>query len=241
MDVKISHVLLTHWHGDHTGGVPDLLRLYPDLQDAIYKHTPDSGQQPIEDGQRFCVEGATVRAVFTPGHSEDHTCFVLEEENSIFTGDNILGEGTSVAEDLGTFMDSLRKMQDQNCETGHPAHGSTILDFPGKLTQDIAAKTRRERQVMQVLNRIRKAERTMTVKDIVIQIYGSGLDKETVELALEPFIDQVLKTLAVTGKVAFEKRRGEKKWFSLAAPKEETARVHIAAAKTYTPELINAY
>lgn len=241
MNIKISHVLLTHWHGDHTGGVPDLLRLYPHLHDSIYKHTPDSGQQPIEDEQRFCVEGATVRAVFAPGHSEDHMCFVLEEENSMFTGDNILGEGTSVAEDLGMFMDSLRKMQNQNCKTGHPAHGSTIADFPSKITQDIAAKTRRERQVMQVLNRIRKTERAMTVKDIVIQIYGSGLDRETVELALEPFIDQVLKTLAERGKVAFEKRRGEKKWFSLVVQKDESAIMHTGAAKTHAPEMIIVY
>jgi len=82
-EVSLSHVLLTHWHGDHTGGVPDLLRLYPHLEPAIYKHTPSRSQQPITDGQVFSVEGATVRAVHAPGHSHDHMCFVLEEENAM--------------------------------------------------------------------------------------------------------------------------------------------------------------
>lgn len=76
-------MLLTHWHGDHTGGVPDLLRLYPELKSSIYKNLPGKTQQPIYDGQLFEVEGATIRAVHTPGHSDDHMCFVLEEEQAL--------------------------------------------------------------------------------------------------------------------------------------------------------------
>src|SRR6266566_2377256 len=64
---SLSHVLLTHWHGDHVGGVPDLVCLYPHLAGAIYKHSPREEQQPIADGQVFGVEGATVRAVHNPG------------------------------------------------------------------------------------------------------------------------------------------------------------------------------
>lgn len=224
LNVRLSGVLLTHWHGDHTGGVPDLLKLYPDLRNSIYKNTPDDCQQPIADGQLFCVEGATIRALHVPGHSEDHMCFILEEEGAMFTGDNILGHGTSAVEDLGLFMDSLGKMLAQGCKTGYSAHSSTVVDLPGKITQELATKRRRERQVMQVLNRVRKTERSLTVKDLVTKMYGNELNKETRELALEPFIDEVLRKLAGDGQVAFEKRGTSlKKWFSLAAPREKVA------------------
>ena len=43
----------------------------------------------------FETEGATLVAVHTPGHSEDHVCFALREEAAIFAGDNVLGCGTS--------------------------------------------------------------------------------------------------------------------------------------------------
>lgn len=236
MDIKLSHVLLTHWHGDHTGGVPNLLLRYPDLHDAIYKHTPDPGQQPILHSQRFCVQGATVRAVHTPGHSEDHVCFVLEEENAMFTGDNVLGTGTSAVEDLGIFMDSLHIMRDQNCQVGHSAHGAVIQDLPAKLNQEIAGKLRRERQVLQTLNKVKTSgEKSVTVKDLVLKMYGDNVDPATRELALEPFMDEVLRKLAGDGKVAFEKRAGIKKWFSLAKPAQAAATPHPAKAGGLKP------
>ena len=218
MAINLSHVLLTHWHGDHTGGVPDLLRLYPHLQSSIYKNQPDKGQQNITDGQIFRVEGATVRAVHAPGHSEDHMCFVLEEEQAMFTGDNILGHGTSAVEDLGTFMGSLQKMHAQNCGIGYSAHGVTITNLPAKLAGELHQKLRRERQVMQALSRAcNRGEKSVTVKDLVTEIYGGSLDESTRTLALEPFIDEVLRKLAGDGRVAFQMRRGMKKWYSVEA------------------------
>ena len=89
----VHQVLLTHWHFDHTKGVPDLLKLCP--QATVYKHEPSEvvvervdGQKDIKDGQVFQVEGATLKAVYTPGHAVDHMSFVLREEDAIFTGDS---------------------------------------------------------------------------------------------------------------------------------------------------------
>ena len=82
----VHQALLTHWHGDHVGGIPDLLKICPRAQ--IFKHQPDDGQTEILDGQVFQVEGATLMACHTPGHTVDHMVFVLEEEDAIFTGDS---------------------------------------------------------------------------------------------------------------------------------------------------------
>lgn len=87
----MHQALLTHWHGDHVGGVADLKRLCPQVQVfkcALELDGESEEYARIEDGQVFRVEGATLKALFTPGHTEDHMAFVLEEEDAIFTGDS---------------------------------------------------------------------------------------------------------------------------------------------------------
>ncbi|KAG5961370.1 hypothetical protein E4U57_001818 [Claviceps arundinis] len=216
LNISLSHVLLTHWHGDHTGGVPDLLRIYPHLEHDIYKNEPESGQQDIVDGQIFRVEGATVRALHAPGHSDDHMCFILEEEQAMFTGDNILGHGTSAVEDLGTFMTSMQIMLDQRCLTGYSAHGAVITDLPGKIRTELANKRRREKQILLALGRVRqRRQKSITVEDLVTEIYGESMDESTRTLALTPFTDEVLRKLAGDFKVAFEVRAGKRRWYSV--------------------------
>ncbi|KAK3680668.1 putative metallo-beta-lactamase domain protein [Podospora appendiculata] len=216
----LSHVLLTHWHGDHTGGVPDLINLYPQLAPCIYKHTPSKTQQPIADGQIFRVEGATVRAVHTPGHSHDHVCFVLEEEHAMFTGDNVLGHGTAAVEHLGTWMETLRRMQAHGCTTGYPAHGAVNTDLRAKIAGELAGKMRRERQALQALQKSKagaggRGRGRLTVKELVTVVYGDQMDGGVRELALEPFMDEVLRKLAEDGMVGYEIKGGAKKWFAV--------------------------
>jgi len=216
-NITLSHVLLTHWHGDHTGGVPDLLRMYPHLKPSIYKNMPSKSQQPIPNGSVFQAEGATLRAVHAPGHAEDHTCFILEEEMAMFTGDNVLGHGTAAVEQLSVWLDSLRLMQSHNCTVGYPAHGVVIPDLQRKIDLELKAKTRRETQVLSTLAQIRGpgGKASVTVKQLVGIMHGDGMDREVRQMAIEPLMGEVLNKLAEDGKVAFEIRQKEKKWYSI--------------------------
>jgi ribonuclease/clavin/mitogillin len=59
------YAVVTHRHMDHIGGISDLHKL--DSRTTVYKYDPDEKQKPIVDGQVFQVEGATLRAIHTPG------------------------------------------------------------------------------------------------------------------------------------------------------------------------------
>jgi glyoxylase-like metal-dependent hydrolase (beta-lactamase superfamily II) len=139
-------------------------------------------------------------------------CFVLEEECAMFTGDNILGHGTAAVEHLSTWMASLVVMQKHGCKVGYPAHGTVVKNLPAKIALELAAKRRRETQVLKALGQISGGA---TVGQLVTAMHGDELDPEVRRLAIEPFIGEVLKKLAEDGKVAFRVRHGGRSWFAI--------------------------
>jgi hydrolase len=219
-NLSISHVLLTHWHGDHTGGIPHLLAAHPYLESKIFKCCPDSGQNAILDGSVFRTEGATIRAIFTPGHSTDHMSFVLEEENAMFTGDNVLGHGYTVVEDLATYQDSLQYMSEQSCLMGYPGHGSTIANLPLIMNKYIYHRLLREMQILTAFSSLSSIDvaagskrcKGITTEDLVIAIYGS-VSAELVKNVLEPAITEVLWKLASERRIGFQRRLHSREWF----------------------------
>jgi ribonuclease/clavin/mitogillin len=148
-NITISKAIITHWHGDHVGGISHLLDFSPNT--SVYKNTASEGQLEIEDGQKFQVEGASLRAVFSPGHTQDHMALILEEEDAMFTGDNVLGHGTAVFEDLLTYLKSLEKMRGMFQGRAYPGHGAVLEDGPSKILEYIRHRQQREDQVIQVL------------------------------------------------------------------------------------------
>ncbi|KAJ5852710.1 Metallo-hydrolase/oxidoreductase [Penicillium soppii] len=79
------------------------------------------------------MAGATVCAVFTPGHATDHMCFLVEEEKALLTGDNFLGHGFAVVQDVAEYMTSLARIAALGCQRGCPAHGAVIENLPVKM------------------------------------------------------------------------------------------------------------
>ncbi|GAM84933.1 hypothetical protein ANO11243_029360 [Dothideomycetidae sp. 11243] len=148
-NISIERTILTHWHHDHVGGIKDVQSLAP--KSFIHKNQPGDGQTGIKDGEVFKIQGATLRALFCPGHTVDHMGFVLDEEDAMFTGDNVLGQGTAVFEDLKTYMESLEKMQTAFKGRAYPGHGPVIEDGKAKVQEYIKHRMEREQQIVGVL------------------------------------------------------------------------------------------
>jgi len=154
----LQEIVLTHGHIDHLGGVAQLRERFGALRVSKLSDPEDAdglGFAPLADGGVVRTEGATLRAVHTPGHATDHLCFVLEEEHSLFSGDNVLGIGTTVIPshggDLGAYMRSLERMLALAPRRIYPAHGPRIDDGAGKIRDYIAHRGERERQILAAL------------------------------------------------------------------------------------------
>jgi glyoxylase-like metal-dependent hydrolase (beta-lactamase superfamily II) len=156
---ELEQIVLTHAHIDHLGGVRQVKEKFGEM--AVSKMPWAGHDAPAgaitEIGHDAVVEteGATLRAVFTPGHAPDHLCYVLEEERALFTGDVVLGAGTTVIPDdtgdLGQYMDSLRRLLELDLETIYPAHGPVIRNPKEKIREYIAHRELRERQILAAL------------------------------------------------------------------------------------------
>jgi hydroxyacylglutathione hydrolase len=81
--IAITHVLCTHGHADHVVAIDEL---------AARHGVPLLGHSQLADGEEVESGGLTIRALYTPGHCEDHVVFLFDDSHC-FTAD-VLFRGT---------------------------------------------------------------------------------------------------------------------------------------------------
>ena len=134
--LSLFGILLTHWHGDHQGGVEDLCTRYPRLQIIGSKKALKGPSRPVSEGDVVEVMGASFRAMEVPGHTLDHVAFFsdsdLFETPVAFTGDTLfvagcgrLFEGT--AENMFESLQKLNQLPENT--TIYCAHEYTLANL----------------------------------------------------------------------------------------------------------------
>ena len=157
---RIERVVLTHAHPDHIGGVAGVLSRFPQVPLHKFPYSPFDGEHsprvvPLAEGDTLSGAGYTLRALHTPGHAPDHLCFYLEEEQALFSGDVILGVGTTVIPQEGgnlvSYLHSLERLLELPLQRIYPAHGPVIAEGRQKVLAYIEHRRERERQIVRAL------------------------------------------------------------------------------------------
>jgi len=168
---KVSHILVTHHHSDHSPlagplkaktGAPIYgcaVGVQAEESTIRTEAGADLGFSPdislCGGGQIIEGEGWTIEAVATPGHTSNHICFALKEENALFSGDHIMGWSTTVITppdgDMTDYMESLERVKARGYEVLWPTHGPPIRDVTPFIEAYAAHRRAREAQVLQAV------------------------------------------------------------------------------------------
>ncbi|MEE8371605.1 MAG: MBL fold metallo-hydrolase [Sphingomonadales bacterium] len=145
---KVSHILVTHTHLDHSGAAKILAERTGAPVFAYGVHgwgrAAGLGDEDVEagadrifkpnkklrDGELLRGPGWTIEAIHTPGHTSNHICFRLREEDTLFSGDHIMGWSTTVISppdgDMALYLKSLEKVRERDFSIVRPTHGPVI-------------------------------------------------------------------------------------------------------------------
>jgi glyoxylase-like metal-dependent hydrolase (beta-lactamase superfamily II) len=185
----VAAILCTHTHRDHSpaarplaqatgapiiGCAPLTLEDDGPRADAAFdaEYRPD---RVLTDGEQVSGPGWTLEAVATPGHTSNHLCFALPQEQALFTGDHVMGWSTSVISppdgDMTAYMRSMQRLTERDDIVYYPAHGEPI-DAPQRLVRGMMGhRKQREGQILRFMER----NGDSAIPDMVADMYR-GVD-----------------------------------------------------------------
>ncbi|MBA2636074.1 MAG: MBL fold metallo-hydrolase [Sphingomonas sp.] len=192
---RLAAILCTHTHRDHSpaaaplaertgapiiGCAPLALETVGPRADAAFDGDYRPGRV-LADGESITVDGGTITAVATPGHTSNHLCFAVEGSGALFSGDHVMGWSTTVVVppdgDMADYMQSLEKLRRRDDRVLYPAHGPPVTKPKQYLRGLIGHRLQREKQVLQLVG-----EGRSTISEIVAAAYP-GLDPRLVAAA----------------------------------------------------------
>ncbi len=211
---KITHVVLTHSHLDHSPGSRALARAAGAPIVGALPAPPGDGAPPIEaadpdfepeillgDGDVLAGPGWALSAVFTPGHMSNHYCFAFAEGDVLFSGDHVMGWNTTIVSppdgNMADYLASLEICMARSDALYLPGHGPPITNPAPFVRAYLGHRRMRETQILDALG-----DGLHTVPAMVARLYAHL--PERMHWAAGRSVLAHLENMVETGRVAVD-------------------------------------
>ncbi|HUZ22495.1 MAG TPA: MBL fold metallo-hydrolase [Streptosporangiaceae bacterium] len=171
---RVALIVLTHRHPDHSAGAARFAALTGAPVRAV-DPAQRLGTEGLAAGAVLTDAGCELRVLATPGHTSDSVCLQLPADDAVFTGDTVLGRGTTVIADdgrLDDYLGSLRRLRALADETGLrvllPGHGPLLASPAAALDYYLNHRAERLAEVRAAL-----ASGDTTPAQIVARVYAA--------------------------------------------------------------------
>ena len=191
----VSHIIVTHSHVDHSPlasilskktdapvyGFGPANAARSDLMNQLSVEGDLGGGEGIDvnflpdttitDGEKILGKEWALSAIHTPGHLSNHLCFSWSGNDTLFSGDHVMGWASTLVSppdgDLTAFMASLKKLQARSEHTYYAGHGAPLFEAHNMLDYLLAHRLGREDQIM---SRLQSAP--LTVAELTADMYA---------------------------------------------------------------------
>ena len=193
----VGIVLVTHGHADHL----ELAERFAGLHRARVARHPE-----LADGDVVRVGGLSLTALHTPGHAPDHLAFWMPDDGVLFTGDLVLGRGSSMVTypegDVAAYLRSLERVAELRPRLLFPGHWDPVAEAGAKIDEYREHRLARERQVVDELAGGGPGTATeLTERVYVAELGAAGDGREHLLRAAEMTLRAHLRKLVDEGRV----------------------------------------
>ncbi|OJS98844.1 MBL fold metallo-hydrolase [Marinobacter nauticus] len=173
----VDQVLVTHTHLDHSPAVLELKQRtgcrvfgWPAPEGAGQDQFFKADDEP-EHGDLIVSEAGILKVIHTPGHASNHLCFLLTDQELLFSGDHIMQGSTVVINppdgDMKAYVESLYELLEEPVRFIAPAHGFLMGQPEAVIDYLITHRLSREHKIFRSL----QALAPVSLKDLTAKAY----------------------------------------------------------------------
>jgi glyoxylase-like metal-dependent hydrolase (beta-lactamase superfamily II) len=176
----LGGIAVTHRHAPHWGnapaiqkacGNPPIIATFAEKDEIEARMRGAKVDRPVRDGETLSLGNMTLEFLDAPGHTYGSMAVFIRESRALFTGDTVMGSGTSVINpgegEIALYLQTLQKFLRYDPAVIYPGQGPVVDDPHSRINALIEHRRRREEQILALL-----AQGPCSVERMAVALYA---------------------------------------------------------------------